>query len=108
VRVNQDGTPYIGDPLSPHMLGQRHAQRGRPSPPLYDSRAEADDYATWVVRAFGPPGVEHAASAMAVDPVAADVAAHPFVTYRSLRRYRFPAGRARPWPTPRLRVFVAI
>ena len=44
--VNQDGTPYIGDPLSPRMLGQRHAQRGRPSPPLYDSRAEADDYAT--------------------------------------------------------------
>jgi transposase InsO family protein len=26
--VNQDGTPYIDDPLSPYMLGQRDAQRG--------------------------------------------------------------------------------
>jgi hypothetical protein len=44
--VNQDGTPYIDDPPSPRVLGQRDAQRGRPSPPLYDSRAEACDYAT--------------------------------------------------------------
>jgi hypothetical protein len=45
VMVNQDGTPYVGDRLSPRMLGQRHAQRGRPSPPLYNSRAQIDDYA---------------------------------------------------------------
>jgi hypothetical protein len=44
--VNQDGTPYVGDRLS-RMLGQRHARRGQPSPPLYDSRACHDYAAGW-------------------------------------------------------------
>jgi hypothetical protein len=43
--VNQDGTPYVGDRLSPRMLGRRDAGRGQPSPPLYTSRAQAADYA---------------------------------------------------------------
>jgi hypothetical protein len=47
VMVNQDGTPYVGDPVSPpHALGRLHSNQGRPAPPLYDSRAEAADYAT--------------------------------------------------------------
>ena len=43
--ANQDRTFYVGDRLSPRMLGQRDAGRGQPSPPLYNSRAQADDYA---------------------------------------------------------------
>ena len=45
--VNEDGTPYVGDRLSPRVLGQRQAGRGQSSPPLYDSRAQAEDYAAW-------------------------------------------------------------
>jgi hypothetical protein len=45
VRVNQDGTPYVADQLSPRLLGQRDAGRGQSLPPLYNSRAQADDYA---------------------------------------------------------------
>jgi hypothetical protein len=45
VRVNQDGTPYVADQLSPRLLGQRDAGRGQSLPPLYNSGAQADDYA---------------------------------------------------------------
>jgi hypothetical protein len=53
--VNQDNTPYIGGPVSPHILGQLHSHQGQPSPPLYDSRAEADDYAAgWYEQSARP------------------------------------------------------
>jgi hypothetical protein len=43
--VNQDGTAYVGDRLPPRLMGRRDAGRGQPSPPLYNNRAQADDYA---------------------------------------------------------------
>jgi hypothetical protein len=40
-----EGHLATSDPLSPHMLGQRQAGLGQQSPPTYNTRAEANDYA---------------------------------------------------------------
>jgi hypothetical protein len=73
--VNQDGTAYLDDPLSPYMLGQRDAQRGRPAPPLYDSRAEAHDYASGWYEHSARPAPDTLPPTMVEDPVTADAAA---------------------------------